>query len=59
MFISNDRKNDIKKRGKRCRVYDIDGKVVYLGESRVWFDNQGVYFKPISYEGVCDICAIS
>ena len=49
MFISHERKLDIKIRGKDCKVYDLDGKVKNLCEACVWFDDQGNYIKPLPY----------
>lgn len=60
MFISQERKNDIKKRGKNCLVYDLDGNMVKLCEARVWYNNKGEYYTPIAVdETICDICIIS
>lgn len=60
MFISIDRKNDIKKRGKNCLVYDLDGNTVKLCEAKVWFNNKGEYYTPIAAdETLCDICIIA
>ena len=49
MFISQERRLDIKIRGKNCKVYDLDGKVKKLCETCVWFDDKGNYMKPLSY----------
>ena len=56
MFISQERKSDIKKRGKNCLVYDLDGKPVKLSEARVWFDNKGNYYIPIEVDTICNNC---
>ena len=49
MFISHERRLDLKIRGKDCKVYDLDNKIVKLCEACVWFDNEGNYIKPRSY----------
>ena len=57
MFISHERRLDLKTRGKDCKVYDLDNKVVKLCEACVWFDNQGYYIKPLPYIFIIsDIC---
>jgi len=58
MFLSQDRKNDIKKRGKNCLVYNIDGKKVRLSKANVWLDNKGNYYIPIEVSTICNSCVI-
>ncbi len=57
MFISHERKSDIKKRGKDCLVYDLDNKTVNLCEAKVWYDDNGDYFYPNEVSLICYVCS--
>jgi len=60
MFISRERKFDLKKRGKNILVYDLDNKPVKLSDARVWFNDEGEYFHPIEVDDkFCNFCTIS
>ena len=43
-----DRKEDLQNRGKDHPVYNIDGRIVKLKDSSIWYDNKGKYILPKS-----------
>ena len=55
------REDDISARGELCKVYDYDGKMVYLKDAQIWFNNDGNYVEPRIYiphfcDGLLDFC---
>ena len=48
--IALNRIDDIEMRGKDHKVHDYNGKVVKLSEATVWYNNDGNYVEPRSYE---------
>ena len=53
------RKEDIKARGANHKVHDYNGKIVLLKAATVWYNNDGNYVEPRSYEeSICDICTV-
>lgn len=48
--IALNRTDDIEMRGKDHKVHDYNGRVVKLSEAMVWYNNDGNYVEPRSYE---------
>lgn len=48
--IALNRTDDIEMRGKDHKVHDYNGRVVKLSEATVWYNNDGNYVEPRSYE---------
>ncbi len=58
--IALNRIQDIQLRGANHKVHDYNGKVVKLDSATVWYNNDGNYVEPRSYEEtVCNICIVS
>ena len=51
------REDDIKKRGKDHLVFDHDGTKVKLNDACVWYNSDGMYIQPSTYDK-CDFCEI-
>lgn len=59
VYIVKTREEDIIIRGEDHEVYDYDGRLVILKNSKVWYNNDGNYVEPRSYEGIeCNPCII-
>tara|TARA_B100000424_G_C22780970_1_gene419973 strand:+ start:401 stop:637 length:237 start_codon:yes stop_codon:yes gene_type:complete len=58
--IALNRTQDIKLRGAHHKVHDYNGKVVTLESACVWYNNDGNYVEPRTYEEtLCNICIIN
>ena len=44
------RDDDISARGDLCKVHDYDGKIVYLKDAIIWYNNDGNYVNPRHYK---------
>ena len=59
VYIAKTREEDINIRGKRHEVYDYDGHIVTLENAKVWYNNEGNYVEPITYQRIeCTTCTI-